>query len=105
MEKQDCPEFDDFDYEKILEWANAEVVWDDTFVDGRGNKHVHPNMALWTLLWHKGFIGFDCIQKREDEAVARKAAALFIYLWCKGVETGVASSCADLYARHIKVTR
>jgi hypothetical protein len=102
---EECPDFDDFDYEPILTWANAKVVWDDTFVDGHGNKYVRPNMAFWTLIWSKGFIGFDCIRKKEDEATARKASALFIYLWSKGVETGVASNCADLYARHVKVTK
>jgi hypothetical protein len=38
-------------------------------------------MAHWTLLWDNGFIGFDCINKREDEKKARMASALFIHLW------------------------
>lgn len=101
LKKEDCPEFDYFDYEPILEWAGAKVVWEDTFVDGHGNKHVNPKLAHWVLLWRNGFIGFDGIKNKEDEPKARMAAALFIYLWCKGVSASIADNCASLYARHV----
>ncbi len=103
LNKADCPDFDYFDYEPILKWAKAEVVWDDTFVDGHGKKHKRPSLALWTLFWDNGFIGFDSIQKKtkKDEKKARMAAALFIYLWCKGVSASIADNCAVLYARNV----
>lgn len=101
INKAECPEFDHFDYEPILKWAEAEVVWEDTFVDGHGNKHVRPDRAYWTLFWKPGFIGFDCIRNKEDEPKARMAAALFIYLWCKGVSASIADNCASLYASNV----
>ena len=102
LNKADCPEFDYFNYEPILEWAGAEVVWDDTFTNPRtGVKTQDPKRALWTLLWQHGFIGFDMIYKKEDEAKARMAGAMFIYLWCKGVSASIADNCASLYARNV----
>lgn len=102
LDKSKCPEFDYFNYEPILKWAGARVVWDDTFVNGKtGKRTKRPEHALWTLLWHKGFIGFDAIYKKEDRKKARMAGALFIYLWCKGVSASIADNCASLYARNV----
>jgi hypothetical protein len=98
MNRSDCPDFDDLDYEKILTWAKAEVVYDDVFVNGKGEKTVRPERGYWTMFWEHGFIGFNTISK-EDEAVARMAAAMFIYLWCHGIMASVADSLAALYAR------
>lgn len=97
-----CPTFDYFDYEPILTWAKAVVKWSDTFVDGHGHSEQIPEFASWTLYWDRGFIGFDSINKKEDEPKARMAAALFIYLYCKGVKADIADNCASLYARHLK---
>jgi len=106
LDKSKCPEFDYFDYEHILEWAGAKVVWEDTFTNLRTGKVTHdPKRALWTLLWGYGFIGFDTICKKEDEAKARMAAAMFIYLWCKGVQASEADALASLYARHVVKSR
>ena len=88
--KEECPTFDYSNYEPILEWAKAEVAWDDTFVNGKGEKFVRPKLAHWTLLWEHGFIGFDTIKAKEDEPKARMASALFIYLWCKGIPASLA---------------
>ena len=85
-------EFDDLDFEPILEWGKAEVIWEDTFVDGKGNKYVRPEKAYWTLFWEHGFIGFDSIRAKEDEQKARLAAAMFIFLWCKGVPASYADA-------------
>lgn len=86
MQKTDCPDFDHFDYEKILEWGEAKVVYDDTFVNGSGVVRKNEKLASWLLLWDHGFIGLDLFRKKEDEVQARMAAALFISLWCKGWE-------------------
>jgi len=102
LDKSKCPEFDYFNYEPILKWAGARVVWDDTFVNGKtGKRTKRPEHALWTLLWDNGFIGFDCIREKKDRKKARMAGAMFIYLWCKGVSASIADSCASLYARNV----
>lgn len=100
-----CPNFDYFDYEFILTWAKAEVKYSDTFVDGKGESHHCPELAHWTLFWDRGWIGFDGFSKKEDESKARMAAAMFIYLYCKGVKADVADNCAYLYCKHMKITR
>ena len=75
-----CPEFDESDYEKILDWAKAKVIYDEG----------------WYLSWEHGVISLY-----TEESKACMAAALFIYLWCKGVECGIASNCALSYVRYV----
>lgn len=78
---EQSPEFDDSDFEPILEWAECQVI-------------------DWTLHWEHGFITFDV---PKDEA--RKAAALFIYLWSRSVYAGVAEHCASAYCNSYSVRR
>lgn len=92
----DCPQFS-LDMHRgpqqantILLWASASVVWEDTFVDSRGNKHKRPEYASWVLSWKHGVVDLAS----TDESKARIAAALLIYLWCKGVDIGIAVHCA-----------
>ena len=75
----------DFEYEKILEWCATNRGLTITWTENG-----------WKLAWKYGYIGFDGL-KQEDEAKARKAAALFIYLWTKGVSAGIAERCANGY--------
>ncbi len=106
LKKEDCPEFDYFNFEPILKWANAQVLYDDVFVNGRtGKRTKRPEMGHWTLFWQKGFIGFDCISDRKDRRKARMAGALFIYLWCQGIPASLADNLADQYARHVMLRR
>ena len=102
-----CPEFDDFNHEEILAWASenleARVEWSDEAVGPKGRVQ-GPQYALWSLIWKPGVIGFDHLPKLEDEEKARKTAALFIYLWCKGIEASIASRLADSYVRSYTVT-
>ena len=102
LNKTECPEFDYFNYEPILEWSGAELKYSDEFYHAK-TKTVHKDEknAHWTLFWSYGFIGFDCICKKKDELKARMAGAMFIYLWCKGVPASVAENCASLYARNV----
>lgn len=102
LNKAECPEFDYFNYEPILEWSGAKVKYSDTFVHMKtGEARKNEKEAHWTLLWSYGFIGFDSIRGAEDEAKARMAGAMFIYLWCKGVSASIADNCASLYARNV----
>jgi hypothetical protein len=106
MNKAECPEFDHFDPDKILSWAKAEVIYEDTFTNRKtGITEKNEKYASWTLFWEHGFIGFDAINKKEDEVIAKRASAMFIYLWCKGVSASIADSCASLYARYVELRR
>lgn len=105
MSKEESPQFDDFEYEKILQWAGAKVTFADEFVNGRtGEKIKIKKEAYWELFWEHGFIGFDGFRK-EDEIKARKAAALFIYLWTRGVDPGVAERCATAYVLSYSISK
>ena len=99
--KEECPKFDYFDYEPILEWGKAKVVFSDTFVNSKGISRKCEKLAHWTLVWDQGFIGFDYFRKREEESKARMAGAMFIYLWCNGVAADIAERCAQLYAANV----
>jgi hypothetical protein len=69
---------DAWDYEAVLTENKAEMTWNDT-VDG------------WSLAWQHGciFIG------NTTEMIARKAAALFMSLWLRGVSASFADKLMD----------
>lgn len=98
----ESPDFDVYNIksiDSILLWANAKVVWDEgILVDGEGNEIVDPRFAGWSLSWPCG-----CMQLCASNSPlkgcdkARKTAALFIYLWTRGVEVSIAIRCAESY--------
>tara|TARA_Y100000034_G_scaffold103692_1_gene129526 strand:- start:5129 stop:5563 length:435 start_codon:yes stop_codon:yes gene_type:complete len=96
--------------EQIIEWAteglNFSIEWSDIFVNGKNERRRRPELAHWTLVWKHGFIGFESFKANDGETRvrAREAAALFIYLWCKQVDPGIASRLAELHARHADYT-
>ena len=71
--KDDHP--DAWDYDAVLK-ENGVVV-----VDGNGNKHRAGEFAGWGFYWKHGAIHIG----RTDKIIARKAAALFVSLWLRGV--------------------
>lgn len=80
-------EFDDHEYAATLIQEKVDVQ----FVDG-GEEWAH-----WGFRWRHGGIGFTTRDKPEEEEKARKAAALFVYLWSKGVGAHLAEKCAEAY--------
>ena len=95
------PDFNDDNYEEILKAADATVEYSDEFVDGHNNVSHIPEFGHWSLMWKYGLIGFESMSiKKEDEIVARKAAALFIYLWNKGVAADIADRAAEAYVQY-----
>lgn len=96
--REGCPEWDDEYWEKILEWDESEVVYEDTFGNDQKGYHKNPELAHWTLYRHDGFIGMMQYKKLEDERKARRCAALFVYLWNIGVPAKHANALADCYA-------
>jgi len=86
-EKNISPEFDDHDFEKILEWGKATIENCDHPTTGESEGY--------TLSWKNGFIHLD-VDKEEQ---AKKAAALFIYFWTRGIHAAYAERAAVAYVR------
>lgn len=98
----------DYEYPKILDWAaahrNLSLEWVETFVNAEGERSHHPEGGHWSLHWRYGVVGLDSFTREEGE-LARRAAALFVHLWAKGVAAPVADRCAQAYARNYSITR
>jgi len=82
---------DAWDYEAVLRDNGVVVEWCDTLVDGNGNEHRAGEFAGWGFCWERGAIHIG----RTTEIIARKAAALFVSLWLRGVS---ASFCDKIMA-------
>ena len=72
---------DAWDYEAVLKENGVTVEWCDELIDGNGNKHRAGEIAGWGFYWKHGAIHIG----RCSEQIARKAAALFVSLWLRGV--------------------
>lgn len=102
MITENSPEFykdGKYNTESILAWANAKVEWSDgAFVDGDGKEHFYPLCVCWTLSWKFGSISLvDNYSKSISAERARILAALFIYLYTRGIEVSVALRCMEGY--------
>lgn len=104
------PAFDHFNYQEILDWAaehaEAKVEWINTFVDSHGRKHDDNRNALWSFYWKFGVIGLDEFRKYQGEN-AKMAAALFIFLYLKGIPADIADRSSTAYVHRYfgKITR
>jgi hypothetical protein len=72
---------DAWDYDAVLKENGVSVEWCDTLVDGNGNEHRAGEFAGWGFYWKHGAIHIG----QTSEQIARKAAALFVSLWLRGV--------------------
>lgn len=88
----DWPHPDDWDYEAILKEYEVEVVWSDMLIDGEGRTFPDYNPG-WTLTWKRGCIWIG----NTKEEFARKAAAIFVSLWQRGVSASLANKLMDGY--------
>ena len=75
------PPLDDWDYDAVLQENGVIVEWCDALVDGNGNEHRAGEFADWGFHWKHGAIHIG----PTSEIIARKAAALFVSLWLRGV--------------------
>ena len=82
---------DAWDYDAVLRENEVNVEWCDTLVDGNGNEHRAGEFAGWGFYWKHGAIHIG----QCSEQIARKAAALFVSLWLRGVS---ASFCDKIMA-------
>jgi hypothetical protein len=97
--RQHIPKLDDWvdgqpdawDYEAVLAANDVKVEWGDTLVDGEGNEMPAGELAGWDLCWKHGVIYIG----RTTETIARKAAALFVSLWLRGVSASFADKLMD----------
>jgi hypothetical protein len=90
------------DIDAIFEKYEAKIVWEDTLVDGEGNKKPMPeHLCHWRLVEKYGSMDLcGC----EEIADARLAGALFLYLWGeKGVPIAIAHRCAIANVRNYTV--
>ena len=71
---------DAWDYEAVLRDNKVELAFDPM---GNG----------WTLAWEKGFMNIGIV----DHDLARKAAALFVELWLRGVSASFADKLMEAY--------
>lgn len=100
LDKKDCPIFEDDAYEEILNWADATVIWAEETVGTNDEVSKLPEeWCCWAFYWQFGYISFLNLRDKENEVAARKAAALFIYLWCNGIGCSLAERCAEAYVK------
>lgn len=81
----------DWDYETVLRQNEVAVEYSDTLVNGHGCKHPAEEWVGWSMSWKYGviFIG------QTTETIARKAAAMFVSLWLRGVSASLADKLID----------
>jgi hypothetical protein len=75
-----------WDYEAVLSDNSVVVEWWDTLFDGEGNKTPAGEFTGWGLSWKQGSIHIG----QTTETIARKAAAMFVSLWLRGVSASFA---------------
>jgi hypothetical protein len=76
---------DAWDHDAVLRENNVVVEWCETLVDGNGNEHRAGEFAGWGFYWKHGAIHIG----QCSEQIARKAAALFVSLWLRGVSASL----------------
>lgn len=86
----------------LLEEHNVELRYSDVVVNGLGEKRHAPELGSWSLSWSHGVIGLDSVPEGDEEQ-AQLAAAMFIYLWLKGVDPGLSSQLAEVYAAKYQI--
>ena len=72
---------DAWDYEAVLKENGVTVERCDALIDGNGNEYRAGEFAGWGFYWKHGAIHIG----QTSETIARKAAALFVSLWLRGV--------------------
>jgi len=82
-ERCNClPPLDDWKDGHPDAWAYDAVLKENgVVVDGNGNEHQAGDFAGWGFYWKHGAIHIG----QTSETIARKAAALFVSLWLRGV--------------------
>ena len=92
---------DAWDYEAVLRDNEVRVEWDDgTLVDSEGQ--VLPDkcdLTGWRFVWQYGTM----LLCQGDETIARKAAALFVSLWLRGISASFCDKLTTGYIWHLRM--
>jgi len=90
---------DAWDYEAVLAKNNVVVEWCDQMTsDGVTFKRMPPDLCGWGFRWPHGFITLG----QCSETIARKAAALFVSLWQRGVSACFCDKIMDGYVMYLE---
>jgi len=84
---------DAWDYEKVLTENEVEIECCATVVDNEGAVRKSNCCSGWSLSWESGTMYMG----ETTEVIARKAAALFVSLWLRGVSASFADKLMDGY--------
>lgn len=90
---------DAWDYMQVLRDNEASVTCTTQVIDGEGQiTNLPPALCGWSFSWCHGsmFIG------QTSVTIARKAAALFISLWLRGVSASFADKLMDGYIIYLE---
>lgn len=83
---------DAWDYEKVLTDNDVHVEWCDQLTsDGVTYEPAPSDLCGWGFYWQYGAIHIG----RTSLVIARKAAALFVSLWLRGVSASFADKLMD----------
>lgn len=83
---------DSWDFNTVLAVNEVKVEWVDTVVDEQGNvRQINDFRVGWLLSWKSGTMHIG----DTTETIARKAAALFVSLWQRGVSASFADKLMD----------
>ena len=86
-------------HETALRDNGVTVEWDDKVWDDEGcPQEAPPDLVGWSFGWKHGaiFIG------RTTETIARKAAALFVELWLRGVSASFCDKLMDGFITYLE---
>jgi len=84
---------DAWDYEAVLRENEVTIEWSDSVVDCDGNvtKLECEWLHGWALCWKHGTMHIG----NTSETVARKAGAMFVCLWLRGISASFADKLMD----------
>jgi len=83
--------FDERLIEQFLQEEDVEVKF-DIIKNGEMNNH-------WMMIWEDKHIRFTDFASPNLERKARRAAAVFLYLYKRNVDPTLARRCAEAYVR------
>lgn len=90
---------DAFDYEAILRENEVTVEWGhQNTSDGVTFSKLPPALCGWGFYWKHGAIHIG----QTAEIIARKAAALFVSLWLRGVSASLCDKLMDGFIVHLE---
>jgi hypothetical protein len=84
---------DAWNYDGVLAENEVTVEWCGDVVDGEGAKSPAGEFAGWSMAWKHGCMSIG----QTTEVIARKAAAMFVSLWLRGVSASFADKLMDGY--------